>query len=109
MSHSYSRGDRAPVGNTCPDIDSIIAVLEGVADRLDEVAGKTEDTVAADEVETQAMNLRELFSGHRSALEELRSDNDQLRRWGNSETERADNAEADAKALQRQIDELESI
>ena len=109
MSHSYSRGDRAPVGNTCPDIDSIIAVLEGVADRLDEVAGKTEDTDAADEIETQAMNLRELFNGRRSALEELRSGNDQLRRWGNAETERADNAEEEAKALQRQIDELESI
>lgn len=109
MSNSYSHSDRAPVGNTCPDIDSIIAVLEGVADRLDEVAGKTEDTTAADEVGTQAINLRELFSGRRSALEELRSDNDQLRRWGNAETERADSAESDAKSLQRQIDELESI
>lgn len=109
MAHSYSRGDRAPIGNTCPDIDSIIAVLEGVADRLDEIVGRTEDADEAAQLETQAENLRELITGRQSALERLRSDNDSLRQWGNEESKRADEAESEAKALQHQINVLESV
>lgn len=107
--HGYSAGDRAPIGNTCPSIDSIIGVLEGVADRLEEIARRTECAVTIDDLERQAGNLRDLIIGRRSALEEIRSDNDQLRQFGNQESERADEAEVKIKALQEQISELESM
>lgn len=112
MAHSYSRGDRAPVGNTCPDIDSIIEVLAGVADRLRTISDKLDSSVLEDEcndIFEQSGNLKTLFEGRLSALERLRSDNDSLRQWGNEETRRADEAEADVKTLQIQINELESI
>lgn len=104
--------DNAPVGITCPDIDAAIEVLAATADRIDEIAGKLDCPTLAelvDDLNTQAANLRELFEGRRSALEELRSANDQLRNWGNSQNERADDAEAECKQLEQQVSELESI
>lgn len=112
MSHSYSRGDRAPVGNTCPDIDSIIEVLAGVADRLRMISDKLDSSTLEDEcndIFEQSGNLKTLFDGRNSALERLRSDNDSLRQWGNKETDRADEAEAEIRSLQNQINELESV
>lgn len=105
------RADNAPIGNTCPDIDSVINVLSGVADRIDQIASRLSEEFAGeiDDLETQAMNLRQLFEGRRSNLEELRSANETLRSWGNTECERAEDALADVKALQRQVSELEDM
>jgi len=106
------RGDNAPIGNTCPDIDAIIATLSGVADRLDALASQLDCSALSDFVEdlqTQSSNLQQIFDGNRSPLEELRSANETLRKWGNEENERADEAEAKCKSLEREISELESV
>lgn len=111
MSHSYSRGDRAPVGNTCPDIDSIIETLSGIADRLGILSDRIDTTLYEAEVNDifeQSGNLRTLFEGRRSPLELLRADNSDLRTWGNKESERADEAENEVKRLQYELNELES-
>lgn len=100
--------DQPPVGNTCPDIDAVIEVLAGVADRLDAIAGQLEDQHNADDLDTQAGNLRTLFEGRRSPLEELRTANETLRKWGNEQHEGAYNAEQEVKELRGQISELES-
>jgi uncharacterized protein YPO0396 len=100
--------DNAPIGNTCPDIDDVIQVLAGVADRLDTIADRLEDGDAADDLTTQSANLRQLFEGRRSQLEELRSANESLRNWGNKECERADDAEDEVKSLRAEVRELES-
>lgn len=100
--------DNAPIGNTCPDIDGVIEVLAGVADRLDLLAGHIEDSITADDMTTQAANLRQLFQGRRSALEELRSANESLRNWGNAEYQRAEDAESEVKSLRAEVRELES-
>ena len=102
-----SRYDNAPVGNTCPDIDSIINTLSGIADRLDEIANRL-DCDEVDDLNAQAANLRTIFDGRRSPLEELRSANESLRKWGNAECERADDAEAECHKLRDEISDLEA-
>jgi hypothetical protein len=101
------RRDNAPIGNTCPDIDAAIEVLAGVADRLESIASSLEDTSIAEDLDAQASNLRQLFEGKRSSLEELRNANDLLRQWGNKETERANDAETEVKSLRADLREME--
>ena len=105
-----SRYDNAPIGNTCPDIDEAINVLAGVADRIEQIAARLPDECSGevDDLETQASNLRRLFEGRRSNLEELRSANESLRKWGNEQHERAEDALSEVKDLQRQVSELEA-
>lgn len=103
--------DNAPIGNTCPKIDDVIEVLDGVADRLRELSDKLNCPALEEEcndIFEQAGNLKALFDGRRSPIEELRSANEQLRDWGNDQFERANEAEAECKDLRRQIDQLES-
>lgn len=103
--------DNAPVAYTCPDIDSIIATLAGVADRLGEISASLDFSSMAhivDDLGNQEANLRNIFEGRRSPLEELRWANESLRSWGNKEAERADDAEADLSRLRDEIRELES-
>jgi chromosome segregation ATPase len=102
--------DNAPIGNTCPDIDSIIETLSGVADRLSTIADQLDCPALADLVEdlnTQSANVQQIFDGRRSPLEELRSANDTLRKWGNEQHQRADDAESEVQNLRKEINELE--
>ena len=106
-----SRRDNAPVNFTCPDIDSIIATIIAVADRLSEIGGSLDCSSLSDVVNdlgAQEANLRQIYEGRRSPLEELRSANESLRKWGNEECERADEAEAERDRLRDEVSELES-
>jgi hypothetical protein len=103
--------DNAPIGNTCPDIDKVIEVLAGVSDRLRELSDKIDCNLfeaECNDIFEQSGNLKNLFDGRRSPLEELRSANETLRNWGNAECQRADEAEDEVKSLRSQISELES-
>jgi hypothetical protein len=103
--------DNAPIGNTCPDIDAVIEVLAGVADRINAIADQIDCLVLTDLVEDlqrQSENAQQLFDGRRSPLEELRSANESLRNWGNAEFQRAEDAESEVKSLRADLRELES-
>lgn len=100
--------DNAPIGNTCPDIDRIIGVIEAVADRLYALSGQVEDVTLSEDLRNQSDNLQELFKTVRSPMEDLRKANSSLRDWGNEEYKRAEEAEDKAAGLQNRIDELEN-
>lgn len=100
--------NRAPVGYTCPDINAVIEQLAGVADQLDALASHLEDDAITTDLNDNAQTLRALFTGRWSPLEELRTDNERLRTFGEKESERAEEAEAEARRLQERIDELEA-
>ena len=105
-----ARGN-APIGFTCPQIDAVIEMLAAVADRISDVASKLEEcTIYAsiDELEAQAANLRGLFNGRRSDIEEIRSNNEALRKFGEEQYAEAESLKAEVKALESQVYELES-
>lgn len=70
---------RAPVKNTCPDIDKVIDCVTGARDNL---------------------------YGLERTMEQLRSDNSALRDWGNDEANRVDELESEQEELRNEIDEL---
>lgn len=104
--------DRAPIGNTCPQINSVIEVLAGVADRLRDISDKLDLATLeaeANDIFEQSGNLRALFKGRCSPLEELRTANEALRNWGNEEAQSVDEAREEIKRLESRVDELESF
>ena len=78
--------DNAPVGNTCPTIDEVIAFI---------------DSIVPDE------NLERQEIEHiKNLIEDIRSANSQLREWGNDNHERAETLEEELKSIDKRVIDL---
>ena len=82
--------DNAPIGHTCPMIDSVISFINSVE-------WSEEEKDLEDESEKALLTL-----------EEIREANSTLRDWGNDECKRANEFENDLDYANRQIKDLES-
>jgi len=77
----------APIGHTCPDIDEAIAIIE--------------------RAENAASDLSNL-TGRSGILENLRSANDALRKWGYEQEELVEERDSEIESLNERIAELEA-
>jgi len=85
--------DNAPVGNTCPKIDEVISLISQMDYEFTD-----EDNEDKKQKESAANVL----------LEQIRSDNSQLREWGNAEYLRAEENERERDDLLKQVETLKS-
>jgi hypothetical protein len=80
--HRYSS---CPIGQTCPDIDTVISLLSKAADRLE---GDLEEFDVMDPVDVRAIladcigDIRLVCDGKNSYMNMLRDSNSKLREWG---------------------------
>lgn len=68
-----------PIGNTCPDIDRVIEILQEIVKEIESV-DETEDLDWL--LHSWGTQLKNLYDGSLSELEQLRVDNSELRWWG---------------------------
>jgi len=83
------RGDNAPIGHTCPKIDSVISMIHSVYTSSEEMS-------------------RNEYTEFKKLMEEIRSANSALREWGNELYYKADELESDLDDANRQVKDLES-
>lgn len=95
--------DHAPISNTCPTIDSIISKLYSAKDEAEYIKKHPEEGNT-----TEAISIIGLLSDAISEMENIRSDNMDLRQWGNDEYERAYNLESEVDDYARKCEMLES-
>ncbi len=102
--------DNAPIKHTCPTIDNIIGKMESARGEAEYISKHPEED-STDEARTIIDELCDAISD----MENIRSDNSELRDWGNEEYERADYAEGerddaikDKELLQEEIEELKA-
>lgn len=81
------RGDNAPVGHTCPKIDSVISMVHSLY------------------LSSEEMSKQE-YTEFEKLMEEIRSANSTLREWGNEENQKAEEFEKDLDYANRKIDDL---
>lgn len=81
------RDDNAPIGHTCPKIDSVIQAIHSLYISSEEMT-------------------RQQYTDFEKLMEEIRSANSTLREWGNEECRRADELEKDLDDANRQLDNL---
>jgi chromosome segregation ATPase len=100
--------DKAPIGNTCPTIDSIVSKMEYAKGEA-EYINKHKDEDPTQEANTIISELQDAIND----MENIRDDNAELRQWGNDEYERAENLESerddalrDKENLEYEVDEL---
>jgi len=108
--------DNAPIGNTCPTIDNIIGKMEYAKGEAEYILKHQEE----DSKHEANSILGELIDAI-SDMESIRSDNQELRQWGNDEYNRAEDAnsyrgeavkrcedlETEVDSLKAQIEELQ--
>lgn len=82
------RGDNAPIGHTCPKIDSIISTIHSLYMSSEEMS-------------------KSQYTEFEKLMEEIRSANSTLREWGNEQYERADEMEKDYDYAQNKVSDLE--
>jgi len=78
--------DNSPVNSTCPEINSATESISSIRDTLLE----------------QIEELNYLSKG----LEKLRTENSDLRTWGNEQYDRVEELEKELKGANKEIDEL---
>jgi len=83
------RGDNAPVGHTCPKIDDVISTLKEIY------------------ISDEPMSQGELKSLE-EIMEKIRSDNAELRDWGNKQYDELCEMEKDRDYYQNRAEKLES-
>ena len=95
-------GDNAPVGHTCNTIDSVIS-------HMDEVKSVAEDIMCYEDVIdiSEAENIKSLADSVIYIMEKIRSDNSELRDWGNECYNRAEEIEKERDSLVDKVEELE--
>jgi hypothetical protein len=77
-----------PIGHTCPTIDKYIKSIKSVLLRSNDIR-----RIDADDYLYHIEQMNDELSNCIDYLEDLRSSNDKLRQWGQSESERADELE----------------
>ena len=86
--------DNAPVGNTCPKIDNVIAIIDNLSEY---------DINIDDEFSNMEKDVKEAIS----IMENIRSDNSELREWGNELFREKVDLENNVYQLEKRISELE--
>lgn len=94
--------NRAPIGYTCPDIDSTIQNLEYIRSELKELY-----TVDEKELLEEVENIcNEKLDKSTALLEHLRRCNDTLREWGSDLEEKLEESEKEIDNLNYEIEKL---
>jgi len=86
--------DNAPVGNTCPKIDNVIAIVDNLTEY---------DINNEDEFSNMEKEIKEAIG----IMENIRSDNSELREWGNELHREKTDLENTVYQLQQRVSELE--
>lgn len=84
--------DNAPIGNTCPKIDSVISFINGIKWDLED-----------EDEEILSRESKEIIE----VLEEIRTANSTLREWGNQEFQDKEYLEKERDEMEGKIQELE--
>ena len=89
----------APIGNTCPDIDKLLKVIKNLRDLK---------YIPDDEKEIKNLfsNIDDELFGIAGSLEDLRSSNDTLRKWGKEMEEEAESLSVQYSDLEERYNEL---
>lgn len=102
--------DKAPVGNTCPIIDSVISYMDSAKGEAEYIKANPEEDST-----NEAVNIISELASAISEIENVRDANVELRQWGNDEYERADEAEGergdairDKEYLEDEIEQLKA-
>jgi len=95
-------GDSAPVGYTCKTIDSVIGHLEEAKSEAEYYLAESENEDFRSSCAEIKVNLESAIL----AMEKIRSDNSELRDWGNSEFNRAEELEKERDDLLSEVEEL---
>lgn len=110
---------KAPVGQTCPDIDKAIGIVEecisSLGDAVKYIGRMSEpDGDLAFDIENVASSLGDLLpkrwdyrDNKTGFFEEMRTANGALRDWGNDRQQEVEYLEEENEKLKRKIDELE--
>ena len=95
--------DNAPIGNTCPTIDNIVGKMEYAKCEAEYILKHPEE----DSTEEAKSILGELVDTI-SDMENIRSDNQELRQWGNDEYSRAEDAEEERDEAIKRCEDSET-
>ena len=89
----------APIGNTYPDIDKLLKVIKNLRDLK---------YIPDDEKEIKNLfsNIDDELFGIAGSLEDLRSSNDTLRKWGKEMEEEAESLSVQYSDLEERYNEL---
>lgn len=96
----------APVRHTCPKIDDVISSIRLVR-AWAYSNSKVNDIDSADAIE-DFKSIESELSGLEYILEDLRSDNDDLRTWGHDLEKEIEEKDSIINDLENQISELDS-
>lgn len=93
----------APVGNTCPDIDSVIKSIKSAIS----LAG-TNGLETETELISVLGSIQDELYWCESTLEDLRKANETLRSWGEEQEERVYEAEETIVDMQKELEIMET-
>lgn len=100
----------APIPHTCPLIDGAIRKLQEAEKKSEEIKDYF-DELSPNYIKESLSNvidiLSSLYVNGNSDLEGIRDANSELRKWGESQEERADDAEYEVRELESKLKELQ--
>lgn len=99
----YKNG--APVGYTCPDIDSIIDTLRSIIKQMDDCDHNDTVDDLIENIESWSGDLSNIALGRTNQLEDLRSANSSLRSWGEDLFKEKEDLAWEVDRLERELAE----